>query len=606
MSALQDYLTTNPRLATELQRTDPAVPFRARTSHSHHTWARTFYSRPDLYIQPQSLEEIQKVVTLARRCRRRLVVVGSGHSPSTLTCTSSWMINLDNYGAVLGVDRKKNSIKVQAGIRLHSMNDKAAEYGLTIPNLGSIDEQSIAGAIATGTHGSSLRHGILASNVLSMRIVLANGSCVRCSPAQNPDLFRAALVSLGALGIVVEVEYQLVEDRRIEWTQTSVSLDDLLANWNGDLWTSHEFVRVWWMPYTRRAIVWKADATKQEERPPKTHWYAKLVGYRTHKAMLWVSHYFPALLPAVEWFVFGMQYGFKNRPISSAVESQSKGLLMDCLYSQFVNEWALPLENGPAAIRRLDAWMNDTPFPANDGDSLPITHSKKNGIYVHAPIEVRVSDTSSPKINPRPRGLLDMSSKTGPTLYLNATLYRPGGLDPPCVAPYYQVFETCMREANGRPHWAKNFSADVTVSDIEAWYGEDLKLWRRQRHMVDPEGLFVGPWHRDVVLGTSNGLEKDPVFVPGLPYEERLLKTRKIPSAKGGGSQWIGVCTGHIKYKDTATDDGNVDESRWRRSATGSSSEESFDHFASAEAEASVWIEDDRAEDDDDDDEETE
>lgn len=82
-------LTMPPRFNVELERTDVGVPFRASQSHIHHTWARTFHARPELYIRPQSLEEIQKVVTLARRMRRRVVTVGCGHSPSDLTCTSA-------------------------------------------------------------------------------------------------------------------------------------------------------------------------------------------------------------------------------------------------------------------------------------------------------------------------------------------------------------------------------------------------------------------------------------------------------------------------------------------------------------------------------------
>src|ERR1700761_4927444 len=106
----------DPKLTSELSRTNPNVPFRAEPNYVHHTWARTWYSRPELFLQPQSLEEIQKIITLARRCRKRIVVVGSGHSPSDLTCSSSWMVNLDSFSAVLGVNREKKIMKAQAGI----------------------------------------------------------------------------------------------------------------------------------------------------------------------------------------------------------------------------------------------------------------------------------------------------------------------------------------------------------------------------------------------------------------------------------------------------------------------------------------------------------
>ncbi|KAI7519087.1 hypothetical protein KC331_g20867, partial [Hortaea werneckii] len=55
----------------ELAKTDPTVPFRASTTHTHYTWAKTFKCHPELYLTPRTLEEIQKIVTLARRCRRR-------------------------------------------------------------------------------------------------------------------------------------------------------------------------------------------------------------------------------------------------------------------------------------------------------------------------------------------------------------------------------------------------------------------------------------------------------------------------------------------------------------------------------------------------------
>ena len=83
--------------------------------------------------------------------------------------------------------------------------------------MGSIDVQSLAGAIATATHGSSMQHGLLSDSVRSLHIVLANGQAVRCSATQSPDLFRVALVSLGGIGIVVEMEFELVPHTDIEW-----------------------------------------------------------------------------------------------------------------------------------------------------------------------------------------------------------------------------------------------------------------------------------------------------------------------------------------------------------------------------------------------------
>ena len=537
-----------PDVVRELSKVDPAIPFRASTSHRHHTWARTFHSRPELYIQPQSTEEIQKVVTLARRCRRRVVTVGCGHSPSDLTCTSSWMVNLDHYDDVISIDKDRKIVVMQAGIRLHDLGSKIKKYGLAMPNLGSIDHQAIAGAIGTGTHGSSTRHGLLSQSVKGLKIMLANGRTVSCSAEQNKDLFRAALLSLGALGIIIEVTFEVASTFNIEWSQSLHPLEEIIADWNKDLWTQKEFTRVWWMPYMKRVIKWRADKTDRPEQPPVANWWAGNVGYHTYHILLYIAQWFPSLLPRLENFVINVQYGFKDGAGSTAIQDGHTGLLMNCLYSQFVNEWAIPLHKGPEAITRLSKWLNGD----EEASGIP---GSSTGLYVHAPIEVRVSDTSTTT----PRPYLDNTVPDGATLYLNATLYRPYHSDPPCRDRYYEAFEWLMKEMGGRPHWAKNIHT-VTKDDIHNMYPE-INDWLRVRNEVDPEGMFVGDWHRRLLIPDDDGKR--------LPNEERNVK---IETAKAGGVNW----TGHVPGK----------------SLSPQTSEESFEMMHGVEAEKSVLLSD--------------
>ncbi|WPG98781.1 putative d-arabinono-1,4-lactone oxidase [Acrodontium crateriforme] len=555
----------------EAARLDPDVTFRASKSHTHYTWAKTFQSRPELYLRPQNLEEIQKIVNLARRCRRRIVVVGCGHSPSDLTCTSSWMVNLDDFSRVVKVDKQKKTLLVQAGIRIRQLNKEANENGLTIPNLGSIDEQSIAGAISTATHGSSLKHGLLSDNVRSLQIVLSNGRAVRCSNEQNQDLFRAGLISLGALGIITEIEYQMTEACNIEWTQTLLPLSDVLNRWETTLWTEREFTRVWWMPYMKRAIVWSAEKTPKPLCPPKYSFYGGPVGFHTYHTLLWVSNYVPWILPSVEWFVFGMQYGFKTGKSTTGVEPLQHGLLMNCLYSQFVNEWALPLEKGPEAIGRLSAWINNEP-----GSDIPFS---ANGLYVHCPIEVRVSDTSR---NNEPRPFLDNTNANGPTLYLNATLYRAYLNDPPCRDRYYEAFEWLMRDLGGKPHYAKNFMY-TSSEQMQSMFGENLTKWAKIRDEADPKGMFLGEWHQRTL-----GLGKDAKFALS---EHEVSRN----NARNGGKIWVGEVreSSQSDVRDAFTDtkiDSNVSEasSDYKPISPSASSASSFDMIHGAEAEKST------------------
>ncbi|KAI8249164.1 putative D-arabinono-1,4-lactone oxidase [Colletotrichum sp. SAR 10_77] len=484
----------DPTILEELEKSSNDVPFRARPNHVHHTWAKTFYSLPELYIQPESLAEIEKVVNLARKCRRRIVTTGCGHSPSNITCTSSWLVNLDNYNRILSVDKSSGLAVIQSGIRLYALCDELERHGLAMPNLGSINQQSIAGAISTGTHGSSLFHGLMSEDVLALKITLANGKTEICSHDENPALFRAALLSLGALGIITEITFRAVRSFTLRWTQTIDTDVKMLNAWKKDLWTQSEFVRVWWFPYTRRAVVWRADKTDEKLVEPPRRNYDGALGYYVYHNLLYLAQYVPRILPMVEWFVFGMQYGFSNGSTISAVQPSRKALLMNCLYSQFVNEWAIPLERGPEALRRLSSWLNH--LTPSDPDYVPhnIPFSAK-GLYVHAPVEVRVSDTT---LTSNVRPYLDPTSPDGPTLYLNATLYRPYLMDPPCRARYYEAFEWLMEDLGGKPHWAKNFLASEAVEDF---YGRELTEWRSVRNAADPEGMFVGQWHREKVLG---------------------------------------------------------------------------------------------------------
>jgi D-arabinono-1,4-lactone oxidase len=313
------------------------IPFRASLRHKHSTWARTAFARPELYLQPQTVDEIRLIVNLARRLGKHIMVVGSGHSPSDLTCTSSWMVNLDNFRAVVSEDPEKRVVVVQAGIRLYALIGELEKRKWAMANLGSITEQSIAGAIATSTHGSSLKHGLLSESVVWLTIMLANGKLAECSKEHNTDLFKAALVSLGAIGIVTHVGFQAVPQFKVRWEQEVVSLPRFLKSYD-HVWKESEFVRCWWFPYSERTIVWHGKTVDEEIQEPPASWYGGRFGRFTYELLLYVATWFPNLTPSVERFAFSMQYGWEEGVKCTAVQNSHEALTMDCLFSQYVNE----------------------------------------------------------------------------------------------------------------------------------------------------------------------------------------------------------------------------------------------------------------------------
>ncbi|KAK9460018.1 D-arabinono-1,4-lactone oxidase-domain-containing protein [Lipomyces oligophaga] len=520
-------------------------------THVHSTWARTFVCRPSLYLQPKSIDELVDIVNEARISRKTITVVGSGHSPSDITMVSpgGWIVNLDNLNSVLSFQPGPSSfddpskvvytdVRVEAGIRVYELHAALAAKGLALQNLGSISEQSVAGLISTGTHGSSAFHGPLAQQVVNITLLTASGSLRTISPNEEPLLFRAALLSLGKLGIVTHLTFRVIPSFTIHSVQEIIDFDRLLQDWQS-LWTSKEYVRVWWFPYSRKCVLWRAEKSDKSLSKPRFSFYGTWLGRKLYELMLWFAvKIYPPAMPSVERFVFNRQYGSTQTydttgpALDEAVQNSVEGLNMDCLFRQFVNEWGVPLRDGIEILQKID--------------DIVSAASKKREYYVHAPIEVRVSNCSVPDpklattLSPLTirdanngvgaipgnlvRPLLDYAPSILPnpdftkpvsvndlTLYINATMYRPFGLSPP-IGQWYSEFEEIMANYSGRPHWAKNFigpaGPELTAQEekkpkadgqmvgiagvFEKWYGDDGMLFKKLRQDLDPAGVFIG------------------------------------------------------------------------------------------------------------------
>ncbi|KAJ9650137.1 D-arabinono-1,4-lactone oxidase [Neophaeococcomyces mojaviensis] len=371
--------------------------------------------------------------------------------------------------------------------------------------------------------------------------------------------------------------YQTVPDFNISWSQRLVPLHNILDNWSENFWKQREYTRVWWLPYLKRAVIWSADQSDLPLRPPNTTFYGGKFGYYVYHNLLALSNYMPRILPWVEWLIFGMQYGFQPDSFTmTAVEPVRSGLLMDCLYSQWVNEWALPLSRGPEAIRRLSAWINREPEQLHN---IPFDN---HNLYVHCPVEVRVSDTRNHVEHTHTYPFLDPTCHSEPTLYLNATLYRPYGRDPPCRDRYYEAFEWLMRELGGKPHWAKNFMY-IDHEQISAMYGDDMTQFLRVRDECDPDGMFLGEWHiRNLPIADDKRLVEEELGRRrmGLGWGDGVLWEGMMRDITGQGGEDGGEDSGArvIEFQD------GENTPTTSMSMTSRTSEESFDVLVKGEA----------------------
>ena len=177
-----------------------------RVSDPWRNWAGTVVAHPSAMRHAATADEVATAVVDAGRRGTEVRVAGSGHSFTPLVATDGLLLHLDGLSGIVAVDAEQQRVRVLAGTPLHVLNPALQAVGLALPNLGDIDRQTISGAIATGTHGTGARFQGIAAAVSGLTLVLADGSSISCSAETEPEVFAAARVGLGALGVVTEVE----------------------------------------------------------------------------------------------------------------------------------------------------------------------------------------------------------------------------------------------------------------------------------------------------------------------------------------------------------------------------------------------------------------
>ncbi|WLR41363.1 FAD-binding protein [Bacillus carboniphilus] len=124
-------------------------------------WSEQVKFTPEHILYPGTIEEVQTIVKECVLKEKKIRVIGSGHSFSPLIETKQTLISLDHLQGVGQIDTGENTIEVLAGTKLYRLGELLHELGYAMENMGDIDQQSIAGAISTGTHGTGVPLKIL-------------------------------------------------------------------------------------------------------------------------------------------------------------------------------------------------------------------------------------------------------------------------------------------------------------------------------------------------------------------------------------------------------------------------------------------------------------
>ncbi|MBV9661680.1 MAG: FAD-binding protein, partial [Acidimicrobiales bacterium] len=200
--------------------------------------------------RPRSTEEVAAVVANAAEQGRRVKAVGAGHSFSGIARPEDVLLDLSPLRSLHHCDQDSGLVTVGAGMSLHNLSERLAQLGLAVSNLGDVDVQSVAGAISTGTHGTGAAHGGLATQVVGLEMVLADGTVTTCSRSERPYLWSAGRVGLGALGVITRVTLQAAPLFALRAEEGPMHLDELLARFD-ELTASFDHFEAYWFPHTR-------------------------------------------------------------------------------------------------------------------------------------------------------------------------------------------------------------------------------------------------------------------------------------------------------------------------------------------------------------------
>ncbi|MFY1679185.1 D-arabinono-1,4-lactone oxidase [Streptomyces sp. WMMC905] len=424
-------------------------------------WGGTVASRPTRVARPASVDEVAGVIRKAAEDGESVKAVGAGHSFSPVAATEGVLIDLRLLTGIRARDRAAGTVTVAAGTPLHALNTALARQGLTLTNMGDIMEQTIAGATGTGTHGTGRDSSSISALIRGMELVTADGSVLRCSRTEHPEVFAAARVGLGLLGVVTALTLAVEPLFRLTAREEPMPLERVLAEFE-ELRRENEHFEFYWFPHTGSTLTKRNNRCLGPERPLGRFrgWYEdEFLANGAFQVVNWIGRAVPGTVPTMA--------ALTSRALSPRTYT-------DLPYKVFTSprrvrfvemEYALPREAATVVLRELRAMVS------------------RSRLRVGFPVEVRTAPSDD----------ITLSTASGrETVYIAVHMFRG--------SPFRDYFETAERifaAHGGRPHWGKVHTREAEyLSRVYPRFCEFTAL----RDRLDPDRRF-GNAHSRRVLG---------------------------------------------------------------------------------------------------------
>ena len=415
-------------------------------------------------LEPGNSHEIVEAVQRARAEKKTVKMVGTGHSFTGIAAPEHTMLRPSRLTGITNVDRDAMTVTARAGTTLKTLNQELERLGLSLNNMGDIAEQTLAGAVSTGTHGTGGVAAGLAAQLAGLELVTGTGEIVKADRDQNSDVFDVARVGLGALGILTKLTFQVeplfvleANERPATWNEALASYDEIVdGNHHADLY---------WFPHPDRMQIKTNNRldVPVSEAEPLPRWREWLdddfLSNTVFGALTRTLNRVPRAIPRANELA--------GRALTSRTYSNVAHRVFvarrDVVFREM--EYAVPRAASIAALREARRLID------------------RSNWKISFPVEVRYT---------KPDDVPLSTAFERESVYLAFHVHRDAD-----HTAYFREVEAVMTAHDGRPHWGKlHTQAAADLAEKYPRFDDFLAL----RDRLDPDRVFVNA-HLRRVLG---------------------------------------------------------------------------------------------------------
>ncbi|MDX2075986.1 MAG: D-arabinono-1,4-lactone oxidase [bacterium] len=423
-------------------------------THIWRNWSRSVSCEPSAFYAPTSQDDLIRLVKSAGRDGKKIRVAGSGHSFTPLVASNDILISLQNYGGLLNVDKVNQTATLKAGTTIKQAGELLFEHGLMQENLGDINVQSLAGAISTGTHGTGTGLGTIATQVIGMTLITGDGEVITCSETENSDIFKAAQISLGTLGMISTLTLRLNRSYILRGEIRKSALDKTLSDLD-TLKAQNRHFEFYALPYSdktqTRCFNIVTDAPKKDGIG---RWMNEIV---LENGVLWMLSAFNRAFPSNSARIAKLI----GAAVSDAdyVNYAHRAFASRRLVKFQEMEYNIPAEHFTAALTEI------------------LDTIRKDKHQVHFPIECRFVKGDDIPLSP---------AYGRDSAYIAVHMFN--GMD---YRRYFDAIEAIFARYGGRPHWGKMHTRNA--DDLAPLYPR-WDFFQGVRNITDPARVFTTPY----------------------------------------------------------------------------------------------------------------